>query len=183
MQCEQCGERPATVHQTVITNGQKQESHLCQVCAQSTGAFAMSPPGFSFPNLSIQELLASFLGGQPMSMSTAVRPQAEPRCSHCGLAYSQFAESGRLGCSHCYDELEPHLVPLIRRIHGTTTHAGKVPKRTGGMARKQREQIMLNQQLQTAIQHEQYEEAARIRDQLRRMEGQFQAGGDDHVVE
>lgn len=183
MQCEQCGQRPATVHQTVIVNGQKQESHLCEVCAQQNGAFTMPGSDFAFPNLSIQQLLASFLGHQPAAAPPFAPRQAEPQCSHCGMTYSQFAESGRLGCSRCYDELEQHLMPLIKRIHGTTAHGGKAPKRTGGIVRKQRELVQLRQTLMNAIQNEQYEEAARVRDQIRQLETQIQAGGGGHVVE
>lgn len=186
MQCENCSQRLATVHQTVIVNGQKQEAHLCEVCAQEKGYFnLMSPSNFSFPNLSIQQLLASFLGKETVGGSPALqaRPQAEPQCKHCGMTYSQFADSGRLGCAQCYDQLEPHLVPLIRRIHGTTTHGGKAPKRTGGIVRKKRELSALRQQLQVAVNQEQYEEAARLRDEIRQLEMQIQAGGEGHAVE
>jgi len=180
MLCENCGKREATVHKTVVTNGQKQESHLCEQCARESGAL----PDFSFPNLSIQQLLGSFLGQQPFGGPTLkVPPQAEPTCRHCGMTYSEFAQSGVLGCAKCYDEMEPHLLPLIKRIQGTTTHAGKVPKRTGGIARKRREMQQLRQQLESAVQNEQYEEAARIRDQIRQMEAEIKAGGEGSVVE
>jgi protein arginine kinase activator len=183
MLCENCGQRPATIHQTVIINGQKQESHLCEVCAQEKGQMVFPHANFSFPNLSINELLSSFLGQSPFSATAAAPPQAEPRCVNCGMTYSQFAEGGRLGCAQCYEYLDPYLTPLIKRIHGTTTHAGKVPKRTGGIARKRRDLTQLKQQLQSAIAAENYEEAARLRDQIKDMETQIQAGGGGNVVE
>jgi protein arginine kinase activator len=185
VQCENCGQRPATFHQTVIINGQTQETHLCQVCAQEKGLLAEMPYGeFSFPNLSIPDLLSSFLGQDPFAgLRTAPPQQAEPRCQSCGMTYSQFAESGRLGCAQCYDYLEPYLLPLIKRIHGTTAHTGKAPKRTGGIARKKRELAMLRKQLQDAVANERYEEAARLRDQIKQLENQIQAGGDNGAVE
>jgi protein arginine kinase activator len=176
MKCDRCGQRPATIHHTVIVNGQKQESHLCEVCFQQTGAAAE----FSFPNLSIQNLLASFLGQE---MPGKLVAPAEPQCKSCGMTYSQFAETGRLGCAQCYDELEPHLIPLIKRIHGTVTHGGKAPRRTGGLARKKRDLATLRHQLQMAVQNEQYEEAARLRDAIRQLEQELQAGGDGGGVE
>jgi protein arginine kinase activator len=180
MLCENCGKREATVHQTVITNGQKQESHLCEVCAREASPL----PTFSFPNLSIQQLLSSFLGQDPFG-GPAVKPplQAEPTCRYCGMTYSQFAQSGVLGCSKCYEELEPQLLPLIKRIQGTTNHGGKVPKRTGGIARKRRELEALRRQLEAAIKNEQYEEAARLRDQMKQMEAEIKAGGEGYAVE
>ncbi|MFZ5826026.1 MAG: UvrB/UvrC motif-containing protein [Bacillota bacterium] len=180
MLCENCQQREASVHQTVITNGKKEEHHLCEVCAREAGAL----PNFSFPNLSIQQLLGSFLGQEPFGGPSLKPPlQAEPTCRHCGMTYSEFAQSGVLGCAKCYDEMEPHLLPLIKRIQGTTTHSGKVPKRTGGIARKRRELDTLRRQLEQAIQNEQYEEAARLRDQMKQIEAEIKAGGGGHAVE
>lgn len=180
MLCENCHKREAAVHQTVITNGQKQEHHLCEICAREAGAL----PDFSFPNLSIQQLLGSFLGQESFG-GAAVKPplQAEPSCRHCGMTYSEFAQSGVLGCARCYEEMGPQLLPLIKRIQGTTSHSGKVPKRTGGIARKRREVEGLRRQLEQAIQNEQYEEAASLRDQIRQMETEIKAGGGGHAVE
>lgn len=182
MQCENCGQRPATIHQTVIMNGQKTESHLCEVCAQEQGQLAFTPPNFSFPNLSIQDLLSSFLGQDPLA-GARVMPQAEPKCQNCGMTPRRFAETGRLGCAQCYEYLESDLTPLIKRIHGTTQHTGKAPKRTGGIVRKRRELTALKQQLQSAIQGENYEEAARLRDAIKTLENQIQAGGEGSAVE
>lgn len=180
MLCQNCQKREASVHQTVITNGQKQEAHLCEVCAREAGAL----PNFSMPNLSIQQLLNAFLGQGPLGGPATVPPlQAEPTCRHCGMTYSEFAQSGVLGCSQCYDEMQAHLVQLIKRIQGTTTHSGKVPKRTGGIARKRRELEALRRQLEGAIKAEQYEEAALLRDQMKQMEAEIKAGGEGHAVE
>lgn len=185
MQCERCGQRPATVFQTFIVNGYKQEHHLCEECAREQGVLGgLASPNFAFPNLSIQDLLSGFLGqesfGGPSQMAP---PQAEPQCRNCGMTYSQFAESGRLGCAQCYDYLDAQLVPLIKRIHGTSVHTGKAPKRTGGLARKRQELETLRRQLQAAIKNENYEEAARLRDAVKTMESQIVAGGDGGGVE
>lgn len=181
MQCQNCNQREASVHQTMIVNGHKQETHLCEVCAQEKGLFGQ--PSFSFPNLSMQQLLSSFLGQEMPGGAVLPRRQAEPQCKNCGMTYSQFANGGRLGCAQCYDYLEPHLLPLIKRIHGTTVHGGKAPKRTGGLARKKRELAGLRQQLAEAVATEQYEQAAQLRDQVKRLESEIQAGGDGVVVE
>ena len=171
MQCENCGQRPATIHQTIVINGQKRESFLCEVCAQEKAQAGMGQGNFSFPTLAIQDLLAGFLGqlGTAPMGAPAAKPKAEPRCESCGMTYSQFAEGGRLGCAQCYDYLEPH--------------TGKAPKRTGGIVRKKRELSGLRQQLQAAVNQENYEEAARLRDAIKTLEGQIQAGGDGGAVE
>lgn len=181
MLCENCGQRPATVHQTVVMNGARQESHLCEVCAREKGQVGT---GFSFPNLSIQQLLSSFLGQGPMGGTVVAPPQhSEPSCKSCGMTYSEFANSGLLGCSQCYDYLEPHLQPLIKRIHGTSQHGGKAPKRTGGIVRKKRELAQLKNQLSSAVMQENFEEAAHLRDRIKEMEAELQAGGGGVAVE
>ncbi|MFS8639413.1 MAG: UvrB/UvrC motif-containing protein [Symbiobacteriaceae bacterium] len=179
MRCERCGQREATVHQTVVTNGQKQESHLCVECAREVGAF----PDFSFPTLSVQQLLSSFRGQTLPGAGSSPALKPEPTCRHCGMTYSQFAQSGMLGCPRCYQELEQQLMPLIKRIQGTTTHSGKVPKRTGGLARKRRDLKLLKAQLQRAVESERYEEAAKLRDQIRALEAEIAAGGGSGGVE
>jgi protein arginine kinase activator len=93
------------------------------------------------------------------------------------LTYSQFAQSGLLGCAHCYEDLEPHLVPLIKRVHGAENHQGKAPKRIGGLVKAQRELAGARVALQQAISAEKFEEAARLRDRIRELENQLQAGG------
>ena len=184
MLCENCGQRQASVHQTVLMNGQKQESHLCAECAQAKGMDLMGGATFSFPNLSINQLLSSFLGQDSLGgAKTLPQQQAEPRCKGCGMTYSEFVEAGRLGCAQCYDDLGPYLEPLIRRIHGTSQHTGKVPKRTGGIMRKRRDLAQLKEQLSDLILREQYEEAAKLRDRIREMEAEVQAGGEGRVVE
>lgn len=185
MLCENCRERPATIHETLMINGTTQATHLCERClqerAQSGGGMV---GGFAFPNLSIHQLLSSFLGQDVAGGTYAPsRPQQEPRCRSCGMTYSEFADSGRLGCAQCYEELEPYLSPLIKRIQGTDQHAGKMPKRTGGVARQKRELSTYKKQLASAVTAEQFEEAARLRDRIKQMELDLQAGGGSGVVE
>jgi len=174
MLCDNCHQREATVHQTVITNGQKRESHLCEACAREKGTLKDLP----FPNLSIQQLLGSFLGTDPFG-GAAVKPplKVEPTCRHCGMTYSEFAQAGVLGCARCYEEMQQHLLPLIKRVQGSTAHSGKVPKRTGGIARKRHDLETLRRKLEAAVQAERYEEAAKLRDQIKQMEKELKAGG------
>lgn len=181
MLCENCQQRPATVHQAVISNGNKTESHLCEVCAREKGHLHM--PNFSLPNFGIDQLLAGLLGMEGSGPALQVPTRAEPRCPACGMTYSQFAESGRLGCGECYEHLEKQLTPLIRRIHTTTTHTGKVPKRTGGLVRLKKELLQAKEELNRAVANEQFEQAAQVRDRIKSLEARLKAGGDGGVVE
>jgi protein arginine kinase activator len=176
MLCQRCNQRDATMHFTKILNGEKSEFHLCETCARENGEFMMKPGGdFSFHNL-----LSGLLGfEQPGAFQiSGQKQQAHNRCNTCGLTYQQFAEYGRFGCADCYQSFGPRLEPLLRRIHGgATTHSGKLPHRTGGLIRKRRQIEALRKELQHKIQLEQFEEAAILRDRIRDLEQQCEAGG------
>jgi len=183
--CENCRERPATIHETLMINGATQATHLCEQCLRERAHPGCGVVGgFSFPNLSIHQLLSSFLG-QDMSggVYAPARPLQEPRCGSCGMTYSGFADSGRLGCAQCYEDFEPHLSPLIKRIQGTDQHEGKMPKRMGGLARQKHELSTFKRQLAAAVISQQFEEAARLRDRIKQMELDLQAGGESVFVE
>lgn len=170
MLCEICNKRPANVHFTRIINGVKEEIHACEHCAREQGLSVDSKiPGFDAP-FSISNILAGLMdfgGGGVLPYSN----QKQLRCQKCGLSYDEFKNTGRFGCSECYDTFGDRLEPLIKRIHGNTQHMGKVPKRSGGIIRIKRDIEKLKYELKKAIDNEKYEEAAIIRDKIRDLEG------------
>lgn len=171
MICDRCKKRPANVHVTKITNGQKTEMHLCEECARETGQLEfLSIPQFSFHNV-LQGLFGpeSAPAGLP---SGAVSPSPR-KCPTCGMDFSDFRRTGFLGCSDCYSEFQGRLEPVIRRVHGSTRHVGKVPARTGGALRVKKEIEDLRRQLETAIAREEYERAAQLRDKIKELQGRL----------
>lgn len=184
MLCQQCGQRPATVHIVKQVNNHKEEYHLCDLCAREQGQMNMEPH-LGLPNFSLQQLLSSLLESDPFSSfgGATLAPKAEPRCSACGISFRQFKESGFLGCSHCYEAFESELLPLLRRVQGSDQHTGKAPKRTGGLLRLRKELAQLKAQLQQAINREEFERAAQLRDRIKELEQRIQAGGEGNAVE
>ncbi|MFL6560242.1 MAG: UvrB/UvrC motif-containing protein, partial [Bacillus sp. (in: firmicutes)] len=93
------------------------------------------------------------------------------QCDSCSMTFPQFLKVGRFGCSHCYEAFKEQLIPVLRRLHsGNWTHNGKIPKRIGGgiHLRKQIEELKSN--LKDSIQNEEFEKAAEIRDEIRKLE-------------
>lgn len=164
MLCEECGKRPATVHVQKIVNGQRSESHLCQECATARGELSIFLQPFS-----VNSLLSAMLGSET-GAPRAVSSGKAARCSVCGLGYEDFARTGKLGCGHCYEEFEKPLEGLLRRIHGSDRHSGKVPAKAGQGAVARRELDGLRAELAKAVQNEEYEKAASIRDKIREIE-------------
>ncbi len=181
MKCDNC-EQEATVHEVVRRGGKTVERHLCEQCAKKHGIAVQHMP--------INELIQKYVLQQQGGAGTAEgAPAATAKaCPTCGLAFSEFRQTGLLGCPDCYASFAAALDPLLERAHeGGTRHVGKVPKRmleTGGTPRapgapgvdvlggpnERTERLrVLNKQLDDAVRSEQYERAAAIRDEIKKI--------------
>ena len=115
--------------------------------------------------------IADMIAGMADSMTqTEEERVVHVQCPRCGLLYSAFRETGRLGCAECYTAFQFQLRPLLRRIHGDTRHRGKVPARDGEGAVRSRQIQRLHDELQRAVEREEFEHAAAIRDEIKRLE-------------
>jgi len=92
------------------------------------------------------------------------------KCANCGLTYADFKKIGRLGCSECYDTFKKYLGPLLKKIHGSILHFGKSPFKVARVLDEREDLQALRNQLQKAIETEEFEEAARIRDKIKELE-------------
>jgi protein arginine kinase activator len=163
MQCQICKKKAATIHMTEISNGARAELHFCEQCAIQQGIAAKS-------QMSVNELLSNLLAAQPSDEELFGSAELETACPICGFTLSQFRKHCVLGCPHDYVVFERALVPLIERAHnGKTRHCGKVPSRIPQDTRNSIECANLRQQLETAIEREDYELAAELRDQIRQL--------------
>lgn len=168
MFCQECGNRPATLHFTKIVNGDKTEFHICESCAREKGeGIPGAPNSFSIHSLLSGLLDFNALGNSSPSNSVASQTV---RCEDCGLTYTQFSKIGRFGCSSCYNSFADRLDPLLKRIHSSTTHSGKIPKRSGSEIQCKREIEGLRRHMQTYIEQEEFESAAELRDRIRELE-------------
>lgn len=162
MKCEKCNEREASVYITKIVNGEKTEMHLCQECAKEMNAFddmsLFTPAGF----------LSSFF--EPFTLNTGSGYAIKEKvCPKCGTTFSDFKTKGYFGCSECYNEFKDALSPIIQRMHGKTRHVGKIPAGYDKSLQQAREYEKLTEQLKQAIEAEAYEEAAKIRDKIKKL--------------
>ncbi len=164
MQCENCQKNEATIHLTEIVEGVRTEMHLCERCAAEQGIAVKS-------QIPINELLGSLLASQPSDEELFGLSDKELSCPHCGFTLEQYRKEGVLGCPYDYEVFEKALLPLIKKTHdGKTTHCGKVPSKMSEDAKKQIELSNLRQQLETAVQSEDYELAAKLRDKIKKRE-------------
>ncbi len=165
MSCEQCREREAVIHLTQIVNEQVTTLHLCERCAAEKG---VDSPGAA-PKTPLGTFLAAM--GQELPEQTPVARTGDS-CPRCGGSLQDFRESGRLGCSECYRSFEVPLRDLLRRLHGSTHHLGeRYAEGSGSSAAPERHKATdLREQLRLAVETENFELAAELRDRLRVME-------------
>lgn len=156
MLCQNCGVNEATTYYKQNINGQVSEMHLCPSCAAKlTGGFAGM--GFS-------PTFQSFWGDAPILQPGLGGGR---RCRTCGMTESELRRTARAGCADCYKNFADILTPYIQKLHGSTAHVGTTPAET------QSDPVAaLKAKLNDAIASEQYEEAARLRDEIRRLEGE-----------
>ncbi|MBM7704997.1 UvrB/UvrC motif-containing protein [Metabacillus iocasae] len=175
MICQQCQERPATLHFTKVINGQKSEMHICEYCAKENGEISIhTNSGFSINNL-----LAGLLNlDKPFTETTSksFTNNEIKQCPTCGMTYPQFAEIGRFGCADCYTTFKQPLTPFLKRLHGGNySHNGKIPNRIGSNLHLKKELEAMRLKLKEYIEKEEFEEAAKLRDQIRSLEKKLTA--------
>ena len=176
MQCDICGKKKATVHLTEIVDEQMSEMHLCEECARTKSTQMEQQFGLG-------DLLAGL-------SDTGKAPKSEDKsvlvCAACGLNYEDFRKFGRLGCGQCYTSFREHLAGLLRKIHGSNRHLGKMPVSVRKEESKAADAadvavgsaVMvptqsldeLRKQLNQAIDDEDFKRAAQLRDKIRRLE-------------
>lgn len=178
MLCDICGKNPATVHLTEIIDEQMNELHLCEECARTKSSAMEQQFGLS-------DLLAGMVDFEQKNKEEGI---PAVKCPACGLTYADFKKIGRLGCGQCYNVFRQYLAPLLKRIHGSSQHVGKNPVRraksvtTGAAApagvatgappappKRKTGLQELKMQLAKAIEKEAFEEAARLRDQIKKI--------------
>jgi protein arginine kinase activator len=164
MQCQICRKKEATIHLTEITDGVRSEMHICENCAEEQGIAIKS-------QIPLNELLGSLLASAPSDDEISGTSEEKLSCPQCGFTLEQFRREAVLGCPYDYEVFEKSFLPLIEKAHnGKTSHCGKVPSKTPRSTKKQIELIRLRQQLDSAVQKEDYEQAAKLRDKINQLE-------------
>lgn len=188
MLCDNCGKREANVRYSENINGRKKELKLCEECSRKLGItnidFSMPIDFSSF----FGEFMEDFTKPEFMPLLSEMKTL---KCDNCGYTFEDIANTGKLGCGNCYDVFQERLDPIIRRIQGANYHVGRVGKiidrkidqkianssnqkedKTTKSEKREKENQLekLQEQLKQAIQEEKYEEAAKIRDEIKKIE-------------
>ena len=179
MKCENCGNNEANVKYTQIINGEKKQMFLCEECSQKLG---INDIHFNMP-INFTSFLTDFFSDMnDISLMPTLGENNLLKCSKCGLIWDDFLHTGKFGCSNCYDDFESRINPILRSIQGATNHVGRIGNVIQGNNVKQNlDEKMeenkniskiekLKEELKQAVKEERYEDAAKIRDEIKREE-------------
>jgi protein arginine kinase activator len=171
MLCEKCRKNEAKVNLVTIINGQKQEIWLCENCIKDIVNIPFFNPIFNNANLPLQGMITEMLSSVDSNKSNIDNNKIkELVCSNCGLTYDEFKKSGKLGCANCYEDFKIVLEPRIKSLQAGTKHVGKIPKIKGKQLVQRRKLKDLKEEMQKLIITEEYERAAIIRDEIKKLE-------------
>ena len=158
--CDNCRQHSAEVKVTEVDkHGKSATLHLCAECARERGVTAQG---------AAKVAKAEVLLGLKNKVKDADRKLV---CPNCKLTYADFQATTRLGCAECYNAFAERLQPVIKRIHGAVKHTGRAPAPDRGAATRSFEVQRLRRELSAAIEAENYEQAAAVRDRIRRPAG------------
>jgi protein arginine kinase activator len=167
MLCDSCQNNEAEVHLTQIVDNEMTTVHLCPACAAEKGLD--SAAGTNLP-------LTDFLAQMGKAAIAEEEATAAGPCSYCQTTVDDFRRTGRLGCPHCYSIYESQLRAILRRIHGSTYHLGKVYVRPASEEADRTARLAgLRRKLQRAVEAEDFERAAVIRDEIHELEAAIDA--------
>ena len=180
MLCENCGKREANVRYSENINGVKKEMHLCEECSQKLGI--SSKMDFSMPSLDIPSFFGSFLEDfSTPEFMPLLNEVKQIKCNSCGSTFEDIINTGRYGCANCYDVFEDRMDPILKKLQGANRHNGRLGKISDNnvIFEKKEEQKVenkannklekLQEDLKQAIKEERYEDAAKIRDEIKKM--------------
>ena len=176
MLCENCGKREANVRYTQNINGERKEMFLCEMCSEKLGI----EKSFNMP-INFSSFLEDFFDDmETTSFIPSLGIQNILKCKDCGMSFDDFMHTGKFGCSSCYETFESKIDQILKNIHGSNRHLGRIGKiqeNEQSILRENDENTgkinqieKLKENLKQAIKIENYEEAARIRDEIKRLE-------------
>ncbi len=175
MLCDNCGKNEAEIILTQIINGRKTEIKLCKECANEMGIADLE---FEMP-IDISNFLGDFMLEDDSEGFTIPNINNELRCNNCGMSYNEFLNNGKFGCEECYKVFDNKIDIMLKRMQGTNKYLGKKANnkeenkieelKTEKVEKKASNKLEnLQEELKQAIKEERYEDAAKIRDEIKK---------------
>lgn len=166
MLCERCHKNQANTYITNTVNGVTKEMHLCGECAKQMG-YGDLFSSFPAATMGLGDFFGSIFGETNRALSGTAKNRT---CPSCGFDLADIARLGEVGCPQCYTLFEKELLPSIQNLQGSAEHTGKVPRSAGKNVRREKKIETLRAQMQKAVDNQEYEQAAKLRDEIKKLE-------------
>ena len=179
MMCDNCKKRKANVKYSENINGIKKEMNLCEECSKKMGI--IDKMDFRIPLLDLSSFLGSFLEDyNTTDFIPLLKEVKQIQCDSCGSTFDDIINTGRYGCANCYDVFEDRMDPILKKLQGANRHNGRLGKISDNNIKfDEKEKVKnenrnnnklekLQEDLKQAIKEERYEDAARIRDEIKK---------------
>jgi len=163
MLCTNCGINEASFHYKQIVNGKRSEQHLCAECASKLGYVSHGDGALDFGSI-LNDFISLPSFGHKVGEVKA--------CPVCKTTFAEFKKTGLLGCDRCYDEFKDIIESTLSQIQPSTVHKGKLSGAAGEKIQRRNELDEMKENLKRAILDERYEEAAVLRDKIKKLEQQ-----------
>ena len=178
MLCDNCGKREANVRYSENINGRRKELNLCEECSKKLGIGQMD---FSMP-IDFSSFLGGFMDGfETPELIPMINQLKAFECDSCGYTFDDIVNTGKLGCQNCYDVFEDRMDPILKKLQGANRHNGRLGKISDNKMKFEKDKKSekenktenkvekLQEDLKVAIKEERYEDAAKIRDEIKKM--------------
>lgn len=190
MMCQNCGKNEVNFRYTQIVNGVKKEMALCDKCAKELGLEGLD---FSMP-INFSSFFSDFFNHYADEILPSFATTNKLECNKCGMTFDDFANTGEFGCGNCYISFADKIAPVLKHLHGSSKHIGREykdsideleynrnkfnskqkenenSKENTEENKKKNEIAKLKKDLEKAIKEERYEDAAKIRDEIKQKE-------------
>ena len=166
MKCEFCNKEKATIHLTQVVNGEMKKLNLCQECAKNNGIDLNSP-------ISITDVLMGIDKKNPRNKILDTLTEYDLTCSRCNMSRAEFSKKARLGCPNCYKVFSAELKTITQAMHHSNNHIGKIPSKQISKIKISKQLSTLKKEIKLAINNEDYEAAAEIRDKIKNIGKSF----------
>jgi protein arginine kinase activator len=170
MLCEKCKKNEAKVNLVTVVNGEKHEIWLCENCVKDISNIPFFSSISQNGTLPFQGMLTEILSSVGSKANIDNNNVNEIVCSNCGLTYDEFKKTGRLGCSDCYEAFRVVLEPRIKSLQAGVKHIGKIPHMKSEEIVRRKKLKDLKAEMQKLIVTEEYERAAVVRDEIKKLE-------------
>ena len=181
MLCQKCKKNNATIHYRENINGKVTEYSLCADCAaelERDGVIKFENPFSDFMRDGIFDF-SSMLPSFFTSLNHALGSGESKRCPVCGSTFDDIARSGRIGCPQCYETFADELAATVNQLHGTSKPQGRIPKRFGEKQNREAEINSLKEEQKKAIEAQEFEKAAELRDKIKALEAEVNSANAD----